>query len=89
MGNPRLPVYGSEAPKRLPVDLTGIRFGKLVVQEWLPEFKKWLCLCDCGETCKVKRRGLVGGRQSCGCLVRIMLGKVMEKSPKNKLFRHF
>ena len=79
MGEPRLPVYGREVPKRLPTDLVGRRFGKLIVQSWIPELKKWLCLCDCGETCKVKRRGLVDGRQSCGCLVRIMLGKVFKK----------
>jgi len=75
MGEPRLPVYGREKPKRLPKDLTGRRFGKLVVQSWVPEFKKWLCQCDCGGTCNVKRTGLIAGRQSCGCLSRMYYGK--------------
>lgn len=38
-------------------DLTGRRFGKLVVQRLLPERTKsgkaiWECKCDCGNTAK-------------------------------------
>jgi hypothetical protein len=83
MGEPRLPVFGQEKQRRLPDDLTGMRFGLLVVQSRIlpnqPGGSRWLCKCDCGETCKVKRRSLVEGRQSCGCLVRFMLGKVKRK----------
>lgn len=39
------------------IDLTGERFGKLVVREKLPPISdgrtRWLCDCDCGNTCVV------------------------------------
>lgn len=55
------------------IDLTGQRFGKLVVKERaLKDGHKgayWLCQCDCGNTtivegCELRR----GGTKSCGCL---------------------
>jgi hypothetical protein len=59
------------------VDITGQRFGRLVVVSYshsTPKSTKWLCLCDCG-TQKVIDRGALGrprgsGREtlSCGCL---------------------
>lgn len=57
-------------------DLTGQRFGRLVVikQVEKPEGRKqkgvyWLCQCDCGNTCIVKGRQLISGNtRSCGCL---------------------
>ena len=56
------------------VDLTGQRFGKLVV---LGDSGKrcngavmWDCACDCGEKSKVRGDGLKSGRsKSCGCMV--------------------
>ena len=60
------------------VDLTGNRFGRLVVLE-LHEVAKsrgarWLCKCDCGETVLVYRKELRSGdTQSCGCLHREQL----------------
>lgn len=51
------------------VDLTGERFGKLVVLEYNPKSFRWRCKCDCGGERNVLssnlRRGLAG---SCGCL---------------------
>lgn len=35
------------------IDLTGERYGKLVILGRIPTIKgeaKWLCQCDCGET---------------------------------------
>ena len=58
------------------MDLTGQRFGKLIVKELVvakPYKKKsWLCKCDCGNTCvrlemtlKASKRD--GRESSCGC----------------------
>lgn len=61
------------------IDLTGKRFGKLVVigkvdddsssrSKWSPRIK-WLCQCDCGSSpIQVSGKTLKnGGRKSCGC----------------------
>ena len=58
-----------EAQKK---DLTGRRFGKLVIAaEADPERTggcRWLCRCDCGKECVVSARSLqTGKRTSCGC----------------------
>lgn len=58
-------------------DLTGQRFGKLVVlgfDSWLTHYsghrdRMWLCQCDCGNQCVVNHRYLRNGdTESCGCL---------------------
>lgn len=58
-------------------DLTGKRFGKLVVQYEIPERKNsriyWHCKCDCGNECDVMGTSLTRTKnptQSCGCLQR-------------------
>lgn len=52
-------------------DLTGRRFGKLVVlnrEESKKGRTKWLCQCDCGNTCIVSAHELKAGKtRSCGC----------------------
>ncbi len=61
-------------------DLTGMRFGRLVVVKDAGRDKfgnsKWECLCDCGNTHTVigsdMRRGYVS---SCGCLAREITSK--------------
>ena len=55
------------------IDLTGQRFGKLVVKERAPNNRfggaRWLCQCDCGNTTVVAGQELRrGGTKSCGCL---------------------
>ena len=55
------------------IDLTGKRFGKLTVLSRAENSKantaKWLCRCDCGNTCIVYGSSLRRGQtQSCGCL---------------------
>ena len=91
MGNPRLPVYGSEKPSRLPKDLTGMRFGKLVVLGRVFPVRRggsvWSCKCDCGGLCKVKRCGLIEGRESCGCLIREVWGKSARLRPYEAVYR--
>lgn len=55
-------------------DLTGQRFGKLVVQYKLEKRHTsgsliWHCKCDCGNECDVRSVELLeGNTQSCGCL---------------------
>ena len=63
-------------------DLTGCRFGKLVVLHAVSEVKEgygasvWRCRCDCGKEVNVMYFGLVSGNnKSCGCL--------KEESQKN------
>lgn len=52
-------------------DLTGQRFGKLVAlhrEESRNGRTKWLCRCDCGNTCVVSSHELKAGKtKSCGC----------------------
>ena len=56
------------------IDLTGQRFGRLVVVEDSGERSShgnviWDCLCDCGNTHKVRADSLVNKAiRSCGCL---------------------
>lgn len=52
------------------IDLTGKKFGRLVVLERVPAPKKtlWKCLCECGEVTVVQAGNLRNGHtQSCGC----------------------
>lgn len=48
-------------------DLTGKKFGSLVVQEYEGNHI-WKCLCDCGNYTSVHRYSLISGKtKSCGC----------------------
>lgn len=56
-------------------DLTGQRFGRLVVCRRAPNIKGakngvyWICKCDCGRGKKVVSSALLSGfTHSCGCL---------------------
>ncbi|RWR06726.1 hypothetical protein QNH23_06350 [Siminovitchia fortis] len=65
------------------VDLTGKRFGKLVVVEVAGRDKHkrvtWKCLCDCGNEVVIRSNNLrTGNSESCGC----------EKWAKNKTVRN-
>ena len=61
------------------IDLTGQRFGKLVVMERTDNYitpkgtpiVRWICRCDCGKTVSIRGCSLRAGHsQSCGCLMR-------------------
>lgn len=72
-------------------DLTGQRFGRLVVlAPVLPLIKRqdtsWICLCDCGRKVKVKRGNLIDGyTKSCGCLKHeINVSRIGDKNPSWK-----
>ena len=55
------------------IDITGQRFGNLIALYTIPgnrttNRRKWLCLCDCGNTHLATYSNLAGGRIiSCGC----------------------
>lgn len=57
-------------------DLTGKRFGRLVILELTNKRTSggstiWKCQCDCGNLCEASSQNLKGGsKQSCGCLSR-------------------
>lgn len=56
-----------------PIDITGVRFGRLTAIARLPESNKtnhplWQCRCDCGADIKATAGHLrSGNRTSCGC----------------------
>jgi hypothetical protein len=53
-----------------PKELVGQRFNRLVVLEYAGN-GEWLCICNCGNTTKVKTGRLHSGHtSSCGCLAR-------------------
>ena len=57
-----------------PEDLSGQRFGRLIAVSY--ESGKWLCVCDCGNTCRVAPDKLKSGHtQSCGCFQREQASK--------------
>ncbi len=60
-------------------DLTGQRFGRLLVVKGLPHMR-CLCQCDCGTTKEIRRQHLVSGKtRSCGCLRREFERKQRER----------
>lgn len=66
------------AQERYTKDLTGQRFGKLVVKELVKDYEfatsdgaYWLCQCDCGGDKIAHRKDLASGNiKSCGCAKR-------------------
>jgi len=68
-------IAGNRGPKR--VDLTGLRFGRLLVLELGPvvvtkagkKRAQWNCKCDCGNLPTIEAQFLKRGEtKSCGCL---------------------
>lgn len=72
------------------MDLTGQRFGRLVVIARMAQNNAsnkvvWLCQCDCGrQTVVIGSRLHTGKTKSCGCLIR---ERTIERSTKHG-FRH-
>lgn len=65
------------------IDLTGKRFGRLLVKERDMEHKKhtcWICVCDCGNITSVNASSLTRGlTKSCGCLARETTSRIRSK----------
>ena len=72
------------------IDLTGQRFGRLVVVEKsgrLHGRTAWLCKCDCGNEKKIGQSNLRQERtRSCGCLKKESVSKLFKKDITNKRF---
>ncbi len=51
------------------VDLSGMRFGRLLVVSRSDRYSHWVCVCDCGKQRHVRIDHLrTGASKSCGCL---------------------
>ncbi len=65
-----------------PVDLTGLKFGRLTVlhETRVNGKKRWVCACDCGGATTTASEKLVSGRtKSCGCLQRERTSQASRK----------
>ena len=69
-------------------DLTGMRFGRLVVIAAARKhrsqngkiYRMWSCICDCGKSVTVRTQNLVSGHtKSCGCVSREKLRNMNYK----------
>lgn len=57
-------------------DLLGKRFGRLQVLSKTQNARKWVCLCDCGNTREIRDTLLINGKaRSCGCLYQELKAK--------------
>ena len=76
-------------------DMTGLRFGRLIVLNREPNIDghtMWRCKCDCGKIKIAEAYSLRSGKtKSCGCLSLEMLEKGRTKHGlyKTKLYGHF
>lgn len=67
------------------VDMTGERYGRLVVLERVPNLPnsrvtRWKCLCDCGNIIEANRNNLLHKKvRSCGCLASELIRKRSKK----------
>ena len=65
------------------IDLSGERFGRLIVLSRAPNNKtttRWLCLCDCGTTKAINATCLTKEiTKSCGCLRKEKTGKQFSR----------
>ena len=77
------------------IDLTGLRFGRLVVIERNGSYvspkgqahRKWLCKCDCGNFTTVTASNLRSGETlSCGCLHRETFNNKKHNGRKTPLY---
>ena len=76
--SPKAPPARASATTR--IDLTGRRFGRLVVTTYVGD-RKWSCVCDCGANHDARSSHLREGRiRSCGCLARELTGATIQNS---------
>jgi hypothetical protein len=77
-------------------DLTGKRFGRLIVTEFLSFYEKnarrhamWSVTCDCGVVKSIKGNQLTsGGTISCGCALRDEYDKLRHKTSRRNQKPH-
>ena len=84
-----------ETLRKKSINLTGQRFGKLLVIERTENkinvdgstLCQWLCKCDCGNIVKVKTAALRNGNtKSCGCLQKEKASKINSKDLTGQKF---
>lgn len=73
-----------KSSKRLIKDLTGQRFGRLIVISQAGRTKTqqviWYCICDCGNKVEIRSQSLINSRtQSCGCLSESFIASEIKK----------
>lgn len=65
------------------LDLTGKRFGKLLILRHLPNGRshtqQWLCECDCGNHVVTRTANLTQYQRSCGCTSRLPAGEACKR----------
>ena len=71
------------------IDITGQRFGRLLVLERVGLSKsrsaRWLCRCDCGTEKTITSHSLrICGTKSCGCIQREIAHKMFTKHGMNR-----
>ena len=78
------------------LDLTGKRFGRLVVMEIAEkqyDHETWLCKCDCGNEKIISKRSLLSGSsRSCGCLLdetRKKPNRITHNLSKTRIYKEF
>lgn len=89
-------IWSIFVPKIKPKDLSGTRFGKLVVLDFFdwkvqPSGQRkalWRCACDCGEITVCTSSNLKSGHtSSCGCLFKEAIKTHgLSKTPEYKIF---
>jgi hypothetical protein len=75
------------------IDLTGRRFGRLLVISRAENFGgrvRWNCICNCGKPCIAVAKYLTcGDKKSCGCALREWASFMARNlAPKNPRLRH-
>lgn len=75
-------------------DLTGRRFGRLIVIKFHERIKNrgtfWLCMCDCGNEKIIRATNLKSGdTKSCGCWAREHNAKPAGEASFIKLYLHY
>lgn len=83
----------AERAKQKKIDLTNMRFGRLVAikdsGKRSNEKVVWECVCDCGNLVYVTSTHLTSGAtQSCGCLQKERTGQAKAKDLTNQRFGH-
>lgn len=68
------------------VDITGLRFGRLVVLGKSQIPGKWICKCDCGNIVEVYKANLLKPNHttSCGCYLREIAGNLTKTHGESK-----
>lgn len=72
------------------IDLTGQRFGRLIIIQRVENDKRgnsrWLCLCDCGKEKIIRSSHLRSGAiKSCGCLLKEKTRQRFTKHGHNRI----